>query len=178
MNTRYWPDRRRWIEHDRRWAHTLNRAASYRAFLCACRVASYLGDGILWYAIILALPWVAGEAGLRCSKHMLLAGLISLLIYKLTKRRVCRPRPYQSCPEIRVCARVLDPFSFPSGHTFHAVGFSLVLAYHFPLGAALLVPIVLVIALSRVVLGLHYPSDVLGGAGLGLVVGLLSVWLI
>jgi len=178
MNTHSWPDRRRWIEHDRRWAQTLNRAASYRVFLFACRAASYLGDGVLWYGLILGLPWVAGEVGRRCSEHMLLAGLISLLIYKILKRGVCRPRPYQSCPEIRLCGRVLDPFSFPSGHTFHAVGFSLVLAYHFPLGAAFLVPIVFIIALSRVVLGLHYPSDVLAGAGFGIVVGLLSVWLI
>jgi len=166
------------IEHDRRLAQTLNRASSYAALLMACRIASRLGDGVLWYVLILVLPLTSGQKGWLCSEHMLLAGVISLLLYKGLKQVCCRPRPYLSCPEIRLCGRVLDQFSFPSGHTFHAVGFSLCLVYYFPVGAALLVPIVLLIALSRVVLGLHYPSDVLAGAGFGAVVGLLSVWLI
>ncbi len=168
----------RLIEHDRRLAQTLNRASSSANLLLACRIASRLGDGVLWYLLILVLPFTAGQTGWLCSEHMLLAGVISLLVYKVMKRLCCRPRPYQSCPDIRLCGRVLDQFSFPSGHTFHAVGFALCVAYYFPLGAALLVPIVLLIALSRVVLGLHYPSDVLAGAGFGVVVGLLSVWLI
>jgi len=178
MNTRSWPDRSRLLAHDRRWAHALNRASSYATFLMLCRAASRLGDGMLWYVLILVLPFTEGPKGWICSEHMLLAGVISLLVYKAVKRGICRPRPYLECPEIRLCGRVLDQFSFPSGHTFHAVGFTLVLVYHFPIGAALLVPTVVLIALSRVVLGLHYPSDVLAGAGFGAVVGLLSVWLI
>jgi undecaprenyl-diphosphatase len=166
------------IEHDRRLAQRLNRASSHGPLLIACRIASRLGDGMLWYVLILVLPLVAGVRGWLCSEHMLLAGVISLAMYKGLKHLCCRPRPYMSCPDIRVCGRVLDQFSFPSGHTFHAVGFSLCLVYYFPVGAALLVPIVLLIALSRVVLGLHYPSDVVAGACCGVVVGLLSVWLI
>ncbi|HEV7631790.1 MAG TPA: phosphatase PAP2 family protein, partial [Steroidobacteraceae bacterium] len=61
----------------------------------------------------------------------------------------------------------LDRFSFPSGHTLHAVSFTLIASMAFPLLALLLVPLALLIALSRVVLGLHYPSDVLAGALLG-----------
>jgi undecaprenyl-diphosphatase len=168
----------RLIEHDRRLAEKLNRASSSSALLVACRIASRLGDGVLWYLLILILPAVAGNRGWLCSEHMLLAGMISLLMYKALKHLCSRPRPYLSCPDIKLCGRVMDQFSFPSGHTFHAVGFSLCLVYYFPIGAALLVPIVILIALSRVVLGLHYPSDVLAGACFGAVVGLLSVWLI
>ena len=146
--------------------------------LLVCQAASRLGDGVLWYGLILVLPLVAGPRGWLCAEHMLLAGVISLLMYKGLKHLAGRPRPYMDCPDIRLCGRVLDQFSFPSGHTFHAVGFSLCLVYYFPVGAALLVPIVILIALSRVVLGMHYPSDVLAGAGFGVIVGLLSVWLI
>lgn len=179
MNTRSWPDhRQRWLEHDRRWAVVLNRAADYPSFLVACRVASRLGDGGLWYALIAVLPFIAGRRGFLCAINMALAGAVSLLIYKAVKHACSRPRPFTSCPDIHLCGRVLDQFSFPSGHTFHAVGFSLVLTYYFPFGAALLVPITLLIALSRVVLGLHYPSDVLAGAAFGAAVGLVSVWLI
>ena len=71
----------------------------------------------------------------------------------------------------------LDPFSFPSGHTLHAVAFTVVAATHYPPLAALLVPFTLLIAASRVVLGLHYPSDVLVGAVLGALIGGASLWI-
>jgi undecaprenyl-diphosphatase len=47
----------------------------------------------------------------------------------------------------------LDKFSFPSGHTLHAVAFAVVFSWHFPLIGVALVPLVLLIALSRVALG-------------------------
>jgi len=64
-------------------------------------------------------------------------------------------------------AAPLDAFSFPSGHTLHAVAFTLVALSYFPALAPVLVPFALLTAASRVVLGLHYPSDVLAGAALG-----------
>jgi membrane-associated phospholipid phosphatase len=61
-----------------------------------------------------------------------------------------------------------DRYSFPSGHTMHAVTFLVLTANHLPWLAPWLVPLVLLIALSRVGLGLHYLSDVVAGALLGL----------
>lgn len=170
--------RDRLIERDREWARRLNRASSYRSVFVVCRVCSRLADGVLWYALILALPLAAGSSGWQCALHMSLAGLASLSIYVLLKRGICRPRPYVTCTDIRQCGRELDRFSFPSGHTLHSVGFSLVLAYYFPLSTLVLIPFTLVVATSRIVLGLHYPSDVLGGALVGAAIGLISVWLL
>ncbi|HYR36596.1 MAG TPA: phosphatase PAP2 family protein, partial [Burkholderiales bacterium] len=64
-------------------------------------------------------------------------------------------------------AAPLDAFSFPSGHTLHAVAFTLVALNYYPALAPTLVAFTLLTAGSRVVLGLHYPSDVLAGAALG-----------
>ncbi len=178
MDVRSWPDPQRWLDHDRRLAQALNRASSYRTLLHVCRVVSRLADGVIWYVLIAVLPFIAGQAGWRCARHMLIAGLISLTIYKVLKVTTCRLRPYENCPDVQLCGRVLDQFSFPSGHTFHAVGFSLVLAYHFPVMAVAVVPFTMLVALSRVVLGLHYPSDVLAGAVCGAMVGLASVFII
>jgi undecaprenyl-diphosphatase len=73
--------------------------------------------------------------------------------------------------------KTLDQFSFPSGHTMHAVGFSIVaLSYH-PELFWLLVPFAALVALSRPILGLHYPSDVVAGAALGALIASISLTL-
>jgi undecaprenyl-diphosphatase len=63
--------------------------------------------------------------------------------------------------------KALDQFSFPSGHTMHAVSFSIVALAYFPALFWLVVPFATLVALSRPILGLHYPSDVIAGAALG-----------
>ena len=121
MATHVWPDWKRWRERDRQLAVALNHIAGDVAAMRFYRGVSRLGDGMLWYALMAALTVVGGETGWECAKQMGLTGLLSLVIYSLLKRGVCRPRPYQSCEEIRLCGRVLDQFSFPSCHTLHAV---------------------------------------------------------
>lgn len=71
------------------------------------------------------------------------------------------------CPGIRACSRSLDEFSFPSGHTLHSVAFSLILTVYYPMFALFVWPLTLLIAVSRIILGLHYPSDVIVGALIG-----------
>ena len=69
----------------------------------------------------------------------------------------------------------LDKYSFPSGHTLHAVAFSTLLIAGLPQLAGFLITFTLLVALSRMVLGLHYPSDVLIGALLGWLLARLSL---
>ena len=141
----------------------VRRAGLRRLFL----VASRLGDGPVWYALIVLLPLLAGRAALASSLRMAIAGLFGLLLYKALKARLVRERPFITHRAIVRAGAPLDRFSFPSGHTLHAVCFSTLAIGAFPALAWLLVPLALLIALSRVVLGLHYPSDVLAGAVLG-----------
>ena len=88
-------------------------------------------------------------------------------LYKLIKSGTVRPRPYEAQPGIMLFAAPLDHFSFPSGHTLHAVAFTLVALAYYPWLAWFAVPFTLLVAASRVMLGLHYPSDVLAGVAIG-----------
>ena len=58
----------------------------------------------------------------------------------------------------------LDEFSFPPGHTLHAIAFAIVFAWRFPALGGLFGAFAVLVALSRLVFGLHYPSDVIAGA--------------
>lgn len=73
-------------------------------------------------------------------------------------------------------AAALDEFSFPSGHTLHAVSFTVIATAWFPFLVVLLVLFTVLVAMSRVALRLHYPSDVLVGVLIGAVLGTVSVW--
>jgi undecaprenyl-diphosphatase len=104
---------------------------------------------------------------------MALAGLVGTLLYKWLKGKTLRPRPYEVHQDIWLTGTPLDKFSFPSGHTLHAVVFGLVAINYYPQLAIIVVPFTAMVALSRVVLGLHYPSDVIAGALIGgLIAGL------
>jgi undecaprenyl-diphosphatase len=130
-------------------------------------VVSRLGDGWLWYAVIAALPFAFGAEALRVSLHMALIGAAGIVIYKQLKSRLVRHRPYTAHTGVRLGTAPLDQYSFPSGHTLHAVGFTLVAVAHYPVLGWILVPFAVLVACSRVVLGLHYPSDVAVGALIG-----------
>lgn len=161
-----WPS---WAERDRLWSRRLHRAATLPWVVLLMIGVSRVSDGLIWYAFVAGLPFLGGPQGGLHAFHMLLLGTINLSIYKLVKARIARPRPYIGCPGIRALTRSLDEYSFPSGHTLHAAAYSLLLSAWYPSLAAVLWPFTLLVALSRVVLGLHYPSDVVMGAALGLV---------
>ena len=145
----------------------LNRGASRALPRRVFQGASRLGDGIFWYVLILALPLVYGAAALRPAIAMAVTGACGVLVYALLKRVFVRERPFITHAAIHRAALPLDRYSFPSGHTLHAVSFTWQACAHFPELAWLLVPLAALIAGSRVVLGLHYPSDVLAGAVIG-----------
>jgi undecaprenyl-diphosphatase len=167
------------IERMLRWDQAaclrLNRGLRLRWLRLLLGVASRLGDGIFWYALLAALLALHGAEVLGPLLNILLTGGACTLIYKWLKARTLRPRPCDAVPAIRAGAAPLDQFSFPSGHTLHAVAFSVMTSAWFPETAWVVWPFTFLVALSRPVLGLHYPSDVLAGAAIGAAVAALSL---
>jgi undecaprenyl-diphosphatase len=109
--------------------------------------------------------------------HMLAVGMAGTLLYKWIKHKTLRPRPFRVYPSIVCNGHTLDQFSFPSGHTMHAVAFSIVGVAYFPVLIWLVLPFSILVALSRPILGLHYPSDVLVGALIGALLSIFSLYL-
>jgi len=163
---------RRWDE--RNCSH-MNRALGHPGACALFRAAGRLGDGLAWYALMLCLLLVDPHAAAVPVLHMLLTGLAGTLAYKALKRSAHRPRPFEVHAHIRAGDAPLDRFSFPSGHTLHAAAFTTVALAYYPALAPLLVPFAALVAVSRVVLGLHYPSDVLAGAALGTAIAAASL---
>lgn len=161
-----WDDRL--CERTNRWLHV-------RTLLHLFRGVSWLGNGVFWYALMLALLLRDPRAAALPVLHMIFAGIVCTAAYKMLKTGTLRPRPFQSLAHVEAGAAPLDAFSFPSGHTLHAVAFTLVALEYWPWLAPLLVPFTVLTAASRVALGLHYPSDVLAGAALGGAVGAASL---
>ncbi len=141
------------------------------------RLASRLGDGVFWYILMSALLLRYQAEALPAVVHMLLAGGCGTLTYKLIKNKTLRPRPFNVSPDVVCVSKALDQFSFPSGHTLHATVFSIVAVYYFPVLIWLVLPFSILVALSRPILGLHYPSDVLAGALIGAALASASILL-
>ena len=145
----------------------LNRSSRSSAIKQFFRAISWLGDGWVWYALLLTLPFIYGAGGVEAMLHVALTGALSLALYKLIKSRAVRERPYITHSAIECASAPLDRYSFPSGHTLHAVCFTAMLSSYVPDWTGPLAALALLIALSRVILGLHYPTDVAAGAVLG-----------
>ncbi len=153
----------------------VNQTSRYQWIRVWFRLVSRLGDGVFWYTVMLGIVATQGMSGLLPVFNMASVGLIGTVFYKWIKGKTLRPRPYEVHQDIWLTGRPLDRFSFPSGHTLHAVAFSTVALFYYPVLFPVVVPFAVMVALSRVVLGLHYPSDVIIGALIGFSLSTLSL---
>jgi undecaprenyl-diphosphatase len=131
------------------------------------RAVSRLGNGVLWYTMLIAIPLLGGSAEWPRAMQMGLTALVGVGVYKLCKCLLVRERPFVTHRGIACIGTPLDRGSFPSGHTIHAASFSVMIAAYYPGLLWLVLPLAASIAVSRVVLGHHYPSDVLVGGLIG-----------
>jgi undecaprenyl-diphosphatase len=104
---------------------------------------------------------------------LLVAGTVWLtdLVTLAVKLAVARPRPFETLPEADPLIVASVGTSFPSGHASMSVAAAVVLSYLVPRAAPYLALLAVVVMVSRVYVGVHYPLDVLAGAALGAVTG-------
>jgi undecaprenyl-diphosphatase len=134
-----------------------------------------IGDGWIWGALAVYIWWALPFAQLETTLlHCVLSIVISLCFYLPIKFLAKRPRPYDNGMDVTPMVPPLDKYSFPSGHTMNNLAVALTLALHLPrlFVPALLLPPVL--GLLRVLFGVHYFSDIVGGTLLGALAFFLS----
>ena len=138
--------------------------------ICATRG----GDGGLWYAMGLIILLFGGSDRFLAVGSAGLAAGAGILVFLKLKRVTGRRRPCAIEPSC--WARLLPPdqFSFPSGHTITAFAVSLPMMHFYPELAAGLLFCACSIAISRILLGLHFLSDVVVGAAIGMLLGFAS----
>ena len=137
-------------------------------------LATRAGDGWLWGLIGIAVL-LSPDAG---RFHAILAAACAvtggIVIFHTIKRKVCRVRPRDIEPHCWAQVVTRDKFSFPSGHSTTAFAVAMSLGSFYPEIMPLLLLLAANVAISRVIVGMHYLSDVLVGSGMGALLGYVA----
>jgi undecaprenyl-diphosphatase len=135
-------------------------------------VASAIGaKGAVWIVLGL-ITWAAAPAkGMKAWRLLLALGLAGLMVDVIIKPTIDRARPFVDHVEYREIGVRPDTPSFPSGHAATSAAGALAFARIWPAAAIPAWTLAALIAISRIALGVHFPSDVLVGFVLG---GLLA----
>ncbi len=139
------------------------------------RYISKTADGYLYLlAAICALAYNSPES--RYYLWCLAAGFaVERPLYFFLKNTIKRDRPFIAIPNLTAMVAPGDRFSFPSGHTSAAFMFGIVTAAVIPEAFIVLMSYALLVGISRIIMGVHYPSDIIAGSCLGIFIGSMII---
>ncbi len=152
------------------WFYDRRKASLSRIMTALTRI----GDGYVWAGMGISVGFL-GSKGPQIILLLAAAFVIELSLYGSIKRFVSRLRPFASLPGVTMLVVPPDEFSFPSGHTAAAFVMTTMFAVWYPMFLVFMLPLALSIGVSRVYLAVHYPSDVIAGAALGIVSSVLAL---
>jgi undecaprenyl-diphosphatase len=138
--------------------------------ICATRG----GDGWLWYVMAIAVLFFGGPDRFVAVAAMAMAVGIGVAAFLVLKRSTGRKRPCALEPHCWAKLLPPDRFSFPSGHSITAFAVALSLGHFYPSLMVGLLFCAFSVAISRIILGMHFLSDVVVGSGLGALLGYLA----
>ena len=160
--------------NDHRLMRRVHRWRAPRWFRILMIVATRGGDGWLWYALGFILLVYGGEHRFAAIGAGAVSAAAGVLLFRALKRTSRRKRPCEIEPHCWASILPPDKYSFPSGHSITSFGVSVSLGMFYPELMLYLLLAAFLIAGSRIILGMHFLSDVLAGSGIGILLGLLS----
>ena len=143
-----------------------------------CRSIIWLsrtGDGYLYLVMGILLWAFEPQHGELFLYTALMAYALELPLYVVLKKSIKRPRPCDFLLNFKAHVTPADKFSLPSGHTAAACLMASIVSHYYPSFAVIAYSWAFLIGLSRVLLGVHYPTDVVAGMVLGTTIALLSL---
>jgi undecaprenyl-diphosphatase len=160
--------------NDHRLMRRVHRWRAPRWFRILMIVATRGGDGWLWYALGLILVLYGGEQRFAAIGAAASSAAAGIFLFRALKHSSQRKRPCEIEPHCWASILPPDKYSFPSGHSITAFGVAVSLGLFYPYLLMALVAVALLIAISRIILGMHFLSDVLAGSAIGVALGIAS----
>jgi undecaprenyl-diphosphatase len=149
------------------WCH---RYLLGRRLRTAARITSKTGDGYLQLAFILFACWLDKQTTAAYFLTVLTAFGCERSLYWGLKNSLKRKRPACSVNDFKASIEAGDEFSFPSGHTSAAFLLATMASQILPVVSPLFYLWAGAVGISRVLLGVHFPADIVAGACLGYVI--------
>jgi undecaprenyl-diphosphatase len=162
--------------NDYRLMRRVHRWRAPRWFRIVMIVATRGGDGWLWYAFGLILLLGGGEHRFAAIGAAASSAVAGILIFRALKHTSRRKRPCEIEPHCWASILPPDKYSFPSGHAITAFAVAVSVGLFYPYSQPCLLLAALLIAASRIILGMHFLSDVITGMALGVALGAASFY--
>ena len=163
-------------ERDHSLMRRVNRWPAPRWIRLWMTCATRGGDGWLWYALGSAILLFGGDARFAAVGAGALSSGAGIAVFLTLKKAANRRRPCAFEPHCWATLLPPDRFSFPSGHTITAFAVSISLAHFYPELTFGLLFCALSVAASRILLGMHFLSDVVAGAAIGTLLARAAVF--
>jgi undecaprenyl-diphosphatase len=160
--------------NDHRLMRRLHRWRAPRWFRILMIVATRGGDGWLWYPLALILLIYGGEHRFAAIAAGVSSAAAATILFRALKRTSRRKRPCEIEPHCWASILPPDKYSFPSGHSITAFSVAVSVGLFYPYIEPTLIVLALLIAASRIVLGMHFLSDVIAGSAIGIGLGFAS----
>lgn len=160
--------------NDHRLMRRVHRWRAPRWFRILMILMTRMGDGWLWYSLGLILFFFGGERRFQAIGAALSAAVAGIFLFRALKRTSKRKRPCEVEPHCWSLILPPDKYSFPSGHSITAFAIAISIGMFYPDLTGVLLAVACLIASSRIILGMHFLSDVLAGSAIGALLGLIS----
>lgn len=132
---------------------------------------TYIGSSLFWVFVIIFL-WLKKER--KASIYLIYAFILDSILAYSAKLFFLRPRPPERFPGLEVL-RTEYGLSFPSAHSERVFSGAVILGSLYKKFRLLLFVLAMLVAFSRIYIGVHYPSDVVIGSINGIIIGLISL---